>query len=39
MEEIFGRTGLIARTHPEYEYRLGQIEMAEAVLRAFDVRI
>jgi ATP-dependent DNA helicase DinG len=36
MEEIFGREGLIARTHPEYEYRPGQIEMAEAVLRAFD---
>src|SRR5215210_5685248 len=36
MEEIFGRDGLIARAHPEYEYRPGQIEMAEAVLRAFD---
>jgi ATP-dependent DNA helicase DinG len=36
MEKIFGRDGLIARTHPEYEYRPGQIEMAEAVLRAFD---
>ncbi|HEV2914935.1 MAG TPA: ATP-dependent DNA helicase [Pyrinomonadaceae bacterium] len=35
MEEIFGREGLIARAHPEYEYRPGQIEMAEAVLRAF----
>jgi ATP-dependent DNA helicase DinG len=35
MEEIFGRDGLIARTHPEYEYRPGQIQMAEAVLRAF----
>ena len=33
MEEIFGREGLIARTHPEYEYRPGQIEMAGAVLR------
>lgn len=38
MEEIFGREGLIARTHPEYEYRPGQIEMAEAVLRAFDAK-
>jgi ATP-dependent DNA helicase DinG len=38
MEEIFGRAGLIARTHPEYEYRPGQIEMAEAVLRAFDAK-
>lgn len=38
MNEIFGRDGLIARAHPEYEYRSGQIEMAEAVLRAFDER-
>lgn len=36
MEEIFGPGGLIARAHPEYEYRPGQIEMAEAVLRAFE---
>ena len=36
MEEIFGRDGLIARAHPDYEYRPGQIAMAEAVLRAFD---
>jgi ATP-dependent DNA helicase DinG len=36
MEEIFGRDGLIAQAHPEYEYRPGQIEMAEAVLRAFE---
>jgi ATP-dependent DNA helicase DinG len=38
MEEIFGRGGLIARAHPEYEYRPGQIQMAEAVLRAFDLK-
>jgi len=38
MKEIFGREGLIARMHPEYEYRPGQIEMAEAVLRAFDAK-
>jgi ATP-dependent DNA helicase DinG len=31
MEEIFGPDGLIARHHPNYEYRSGQIEMAEAV--------
>jgi ATP-dependent DNA helicase DinG len=36
MEEIFGPEGLIARAHPEYEYRPGQVEMAEAVLRAFE---
>ncbi|HKP73044.1 MAG TPA: ATP-dependent DNA helicase, partial [Pyrinomonadaceae bacterium] len=38
MEEIFGRGGLIARAHPDYEYRPGQIQMAEAVLRAFEDR-
>lgn len=38
MEEIFGRGGLIERAHPNYEYRPGQIEMAEAVLRAFEER-
>ena len=36
MEEIFGPGGLIARAHPEYEHRPGQIQMAEAVLRAFE---
>ena len=38
MEEIFGPGGLIARAHPEYEFRPGQVEMAEAVLRAFEER-
>jgi ATP-dependent DNA helicase DinG len=38
MEEIFGPGGLIARAHPEYEHRPGQIQMAEAVLRAFEER-
>ncbi|HLL76586.1 MAG TPA: ATP-dependent DNA helicase [Pyrinomonadaceae bacterium] len=38
MEEIFGRGGLLARAHPDYEYRPGQIEMAGAVLRAFEER-
>src|SRR5438876_2427353 len=36
MNEIFGRDGLIAQAHPEYEHRPGQIEMAQAVLRAFE---
>ncbi|MDT7688400.1 MAG: ATP-dependent helicase DinG [Acidobacteriota bacterium] len=36
MEEIFGPGGLIARAHPEYEYRPGQVQMADAVLRAFE---
>src|SRR5919205_376789 len=38
MEEIFGPRGLIAREHPDYEHRPGQIQMAEAVLRAFEER-
>ena len=36
MQSIFGPDGLIAKAHPEYEHRPGQIEMAEAVLRAFE---
>ena len=36
MLEVFGPEGLIAQAHPEYEYRPGQIEMARAVMRAFD---
>src|ERR671933_1879736 len=36
MEEIFGHGGLIARANTEYEFRPGQIQMAEAVLRAFE---
>jgi ATP-dependent DNA helicase DinG len=31
MKEVFGPGGLIARYHPNYEYRPGQVEMAEAV--------
>ncbi|HLM02115.1 MAG TPA: DEAD/DEAH box helicase, partial [Pyrinomonadaceae bacterium] len=36
MEEIFGKNGLIAKYHREYEFRPGQIKMATAVLRAFE---
>src|SRR2546423_8672317 len=36
MRSIFGPDGLIAKAHPEYEHRPGQIDMAEAVLRAFE---
>src|SRR5882672_4031866 len=36
MQKIFGHDGLIAKAHPEYEHRPGQVEMAEAVLRAFE---
>jgi ATP-dependent DNA helicase DinG len=35
MEEVFGPGGLIARYHPNYEHRPGQIEMAEAVNDVF----
>lgn len=38
MQEIFGPEGLIARAHLEYEYRPGQVQMAEAVMRAFEDR-
>ena len=38
MQNIFGTHGLIARAHPEYEYRPGQVAMAEACLRAFEER-
>jgi ATP-dependent DNA helicase DinG len=33
LEEVFGPDGLIAQHHPNYEYRPGQVEMAEAVDR------
>ncbi|MEP6925646.1 MAG: helicase C-terminal domain-containing protein [Pyrinomonadaceae bacterium] len=36
MEQIFGNGGLIAKNHLEYEFRDGQIRMAEACLRAFE---
>ena len=36
MDKIFGKDGLIAKYHKEYEYRPGQVKMAEAVLRAFE---
>jgi ATP-dependent DNA helicase DinG len=38
MEEIFGPNGLIARHHPNYEYRPGQLAMAQAVAEALDQR-
>src|SRR5205807_8485282 len=38
MNKIFGPDGLIAHAHPEYEYRPGQIQMARAVMRAFQER-
>src|SRR5688500_16160910 len=36
MLEVFGPEGLIAKAHPDYEFRPGQIEMARAVMRAFE---
>lgn len=36
MQKIFGPDGLISTAHPEYEHRPGQIEMAQAVMRAFE---
>ena len=36
MDDIFGPDGLISQAHPEYEHRPGQIQMAEAVMRAFQ---
>ncbi|MFN2492929.1 MAG: ATP-dependent DNA helicase [Pyrinomonadaceae bacterium] len=38
METIFGPEGLIAHAHPDYEHRPGQIDMARAVMRAFEQR-
>lgn len=36
MKEIFGPQGLIARHHPNYEYRPGQLAMAKAALNALQ---
>lgn len=36
MEKIFGKEGVLAKFHGEYEFREGQIKMAEAVLKAFE---
>src|SRR5436189_749566 len=36
MQSIFGPDRLIVQAQPEYEHRPGQIDMAEAVLRAFE---
>src|SRR5712691_5603617 len=38
MNEIFGPDGLIAQALPDYEHRPGQIDMARAVMRAFEER-
>lgn len=38
LEKIFGPHGWLARHHPAYEYRRGQLEMAEAVEAALENR-
>jgi ATP-dependent DNA helicase DinG len=36
--QFFGPGGLLARTHPAYEFRRGQLQMAEAVALAIEER-
>jgi ATP-dependent DNA helicase DinG len=36
--QFFGPGGLLARTHPAYEFRRGQLQMAEAVEQALQER-
>ncbi|MBI4461886.1 MAG: DEAD/DEAH box helicase, partial [Acidobacteria bacterium] len=38
LREFFGPAGLLARCHPQYEFRPGQLEMAEAVEEAFRAK-
>ncbi|MEE8199705.1 MAG: ATP-dependent DNA helicase [Candidatus Acidoferrales bacterium] len=38
LRDFFGPEGLLGRCHPQYEFRSGQLEMAEAVERAFRER-
>lgn len=35
IEKVFGQGGLVAQFHESYEFREGQIKMAEAIARAF----
>jgi ATP-dependent DNA helicase DinG len=35
---FFGPGGLLSRTHPAYEFRRGQLQMAEAVEKAIGER-
>lgn len=36
MDDIFGPAGLISRFHKNYEYRDGQVKMANAIAEAFE---
>lgn len=38
LERLFGPRGWLARSHPHYEYRPGQLEMAESVESALESR-
>lgn len=38
LEAVFGMNGLIARFHDNYEYREGQVRMAESIATAFEER-
>jgi len=38
MLEVFGPDGLLAQNHPDYEYRPGQVAMAQAVADALSER-
>ncbi len=38
LEKIFGHEGWLEKHHPNYEYRQGQLEMAEEVESAFENR-
>ena len=38
VRQFFSRKGLLARCHPAYEFRAGQLEMAEAVEAALAER-
>ena len=38
LRDFFGPGGLLERCHPQYEFRPGQLEMAEAVEKAFQSR-
>src|SRR5581483_11547974 len=38
VKQFFARNGILSRAHPNYEYRPGQLEMAEAVASALADR-
>jgi ATP-dependent DNA helicase DinG len=38
LHQFFGPGGVLSRTHPAYEFRRGQLQMAEAVERALEER-